>query len=107
MSDEQTSETTANAVVSGAAASTRTLDVNKPHLWRIFKRDEKADSVFIGPVWCEIGAAAAETSYWFGEIQTLGALGGAGEYMLIHDGRVTFMRIAQTEPRFEEVEEGE
>ncbi len=51
--------------------------------WRVLKRDEKADSPFIGAVWIELATISSVYSYSYPGVDEVGALGGAGEYLLI------------------------
>ncbi len=78
----------------------------KVYEWTVLKRDEKADSVFVGPVWVEVGTVKTATSYYIGYAAPaqIGALGGAGEYLLLHDGRCERMTLT-AETRYSKVEE--
>ncbi len=78
----------------------------KVYQWTVLKRDPKADEVFVGPVWVEVGAIITDTSYYIGwdAPQEIGLLFGPGEYLLLHDGRFQRMTIT-AETRYSQVEE--
>lgn len=87
-----------------------TTERDPQKVWRVLKRDEKADAAFIGPVWVEVGEIESAYGYstdWDSE-QTVGELAGAGEYLLICDAtsRATTLRL-RAETRYERAEEGE
>ncbi len=78
----------------------------KVYEWTVLRRRDTTDNE--GRVaWVEVGSITTDTSYYIGwdAPQQIGALGGPGEYLLLHDGR--FQRMALTaETRYSQVEEG-
>ncbi len=88
MNDQETSETTATQ------SSEETPNIYR---WTILKRDQKADTAFVGPVWVEIGTVVADTSYslYSDDITAIGERenGGAGEYLCIYGDRAQCVSI--------------
>ncbi len=96
--NDQTSETTATQ------SSEETPQIYR---WTILKRDRKADTAFIGPVWVEIGCIIADTSYslYNDDITAIGERedGGAGDYLCIYGDRAQRVSVvAETVYRLKE-----
>lgn len=72
--DEQKMETTAVAVVSEEPAGTP---------WRVLKRDTgPSGGDYDPPHWADLGVIHGRYSYLLPDEDQIGALGGAGEYLL-------------------------
>ncbi len=68
------------------------VEAPETYEWTVLKRDPKADSVFVGPVWVEVGVLTSETQWtawaWNGEDKALAeicrlGMDGGGDYMLV------------------------
>lgn len=77
--------------------------------WRVLKHDEKADPVFVGPVWVEVGEITTEYSWgYFGhdEVQELGRLSGPGDYLVVSfDGNRAERITLSADTVYEKVDE--
>ncbi len=77
----------------------------KVYEWTVLKFDDR-DVDEGGVLWREVGKITTDTSYYIGwdAPQQIGALGGTGEYLLLHDGRFERMTLT-AETRYSQVEE--
>jgi hypothetical protein len=73
--------------------------------WRVLKRDEKADSAFVGAVWVELATLSGKYTYTSPDVDEIGALGGAGEYLLIGEHTTKTVEI-EAFTRYQQVESG-